>query len=121
MMSCMASPMWSHPVSSPYYTEHGQRFGVILLGHITTVVISKSGQLGWCCTVEPNCSGMSAHLVGASVTRERALKICEPRRVPGAASPFFIPVVHSPLGGRGVRGSTRALLLGRQSPEPWDM
>jgi hypothetical protein len=39
-------------------TEHDQRRGAILSDYITTVVMSKSGQLGWCCTIEPHYSGM---------------------------------------------------------------
>jgi hypothetical protein len=100
-MSCTVSAVWSRPVSSPCYTEHGQHCGVVLSGRITTVVMSRSGQLGLCCTIEPNCSGMSAHLTDASVTRDRALDTCEPSCVPGAARPFFIPVVHSLLGAVG--------------------
>jgi hypothetical protein len=123
MMSCTTSAAWSHPVSSPCYTEHGQHCGAVLVGRITTAAMSRSGQLGLRCTVEPNCSGMSARLAGASVTHDRALDTCEPSCVPEAARPFFIPVVHSPLG-RGVRGSTRALLSRRRgrghvaAPEP---
>jgi hypothetical protein len=98
MMSCTASAAWSRHVSSLCYTEHGQRRGAVLSGRITTVVMSKSGQLSRHCTIKPNCSDMFARLAGASVTRERALKICDPSCVPGAARPFFIPVVHSPLG-----------------------
>jgi hypothetical protein len=101
MMSCTTSAAWSRPVFSPYYTEHGQRCGDVLSGRITTVAMSRSGQLGLHCTVEPNCSGQSTRLAGASVTRDRALDICEPSCVPGAARPFFIPVVHSPLGAVG--------------------
>jgi hypothetical protein len=100
-MSCTASAACSCPDSSPYYTEHGQCCGAILLGRITTVAMSRSGQLGLCCTVELNCSGLSARLAGALVTRDRALDTCEPSCVPGAARPFFIPVVHSPLGDVG--------------------
>jgi hypothetical protein len=96
-MSCTASVAWSHHVSSPCYTEHGQRCGAFLSSCITTVAMSKSGQLGLRCTVEPNCSGLSARLAGASVTRDRALDTCEPSCVPGAVRPFFIPVVHNPL------------------------
>jgi hypothetical protein len=69
---------------------------------------------------------------------ERALETREPNCVPRAAKPFIIHVVHSPPGamglvaapelryqeGRalshGIRGSTRAPLSGRQSPELWD-
>jgi hypothetical protein len=72
MMSCTASAAWSCHVSSPCYTEHGQRCDAVLTGRITTVAMSKSGQLGLRCTVEPNCSGMSARLAGASVIRDRA-------------------------------------------------
>jgi hypothetical protein len=101
MMSCMASAAWSHPVSSPCYTEHGQHCGAILSDHIITVAMSRSGQLDLRCTIEPNCSGISTRLAGASVTRDRALDTCEPSYVPGAARSFFIPVVHSPLGAVG--------------------
>jgi hypothetical protein len=102
MMSYTASAVCSRPVSSSScYTEHGQRCGAVLSGHITTVAMFKSGQLSLCCTVEPNCSGMSACLAGASVTRDRALDTCEPSCVPGAGKPFFIPVVHNPLGVMG--------------------
>jgi hypothetical protein len=101
MMSCTTSAAWSHPVFSLCCTEPGPSRGVVLSGHITTVAMSRSGQLGLCCTVEPNCSGLSSRHAGASVTRNRALDTCEPSCVPGAARPFFIPVVHSPLGAVG--------------------
>jgi hypothetical protein len=101
MMSCTASAAWSHPVSTPCYTEHGQRCGAVLLGRITTVTMSRSGQFGLCCTVEPNCNGLSTHLAGASVICGHGLDTCEPSCVPGAARPFFITVVHSPLGAMG--------------------
>jgi hypothetical protein len=89
MMSCTASATWSRPVSSPYYTEHSQRCGVVLTVHITTIAMSRSGQLGLRCTVEPNCSGMSARLACVSVTRDRALDTCEHSCVPEAARPFL--------------------------------
>jgi hypothetical protein len=98
MMPCTTSAAWSRPVSSPCYTEHGQRCGVVLSGRISTVAMSRSGQLGLRCIVELNYSGMSARLAGASVTRDRALDTYEPSCVPGAARPFFIPMVHRPLG-----------------------
>jgi hypothetical protein len=97
-MSCTTSAAWMRLISSPYYTEHGQRCGAVLSGHITIVAMSKSDQLGLRCTVESNCSGMSARLTSASATRDRALDTCEPSCVPGVASLFFIFVVHSPLG-----------------------
>jgi hypothetical protein len=97
-MSYTAPAAWSCPISSPCYTEYGQRCGVVLSGRITTIAVSRRGQLGLRCTIEPNCSGLSARLADASVTRDRALDTCEPSCVPGAARPFFIPVVRSPLG-----------------------
>jgi hypothetical protein len=129
MMSCTVSAAWSRTVSSPCYTEYGQRCGVVLMGHITTVAMSKSGQLGLRCTVEPNCSGISTRLVGASVTRDRILDTGEPSYVPGAARPLFILVVHNLAGvvdtwqhrssslgeaRAGPRGSARAD-LGREA------
>jgi hypothetical protein len=128
MMSWTASAAWSHHVSSPCCTEYGQRRGAILSGRITTVAMSRSGPLGQHCTIEPNCSDLFACFAGVSVTRERALKTCEPSYVPRAAMPFFIHVVHSLLeavgyvaapelssrGGRArshrTRGSARAHL-----------
>jgi hypothetical protein len=97
-MSCTTSAAGSCHVSSSCYTEHGRHCGAVLSGRITNVAMHMSGQLGMRCTVEPNCSGMSARLTGASVIRDRALDTCEPSYVPGATSPFFISVVHSPLG-----------------------
>jgi hypothetical protein len=118
MMSCTMSAAWSHHVSSPCYTEHGQRCGAVLLGHITTVAMSRSGQLGLRCTVEPNCSGMSARLIGASVTRDSALDTCEPSYVLGAARHFFIPVVHNPLGGPWGTWQHRSSRLREARPGP---
>jgi hypothetical protein len=60
MMSCTASTTWSCHVFSPCYTEHDQCCGAVLSGRITTVAISRSGQLGLRCTIEPNYSGLSA-------------------------------------------------------------
>jgi hypothetical protein len=100
-MSYTTSAAWSRPVSSPCCIEHGQRCGAVLVGRITTVAISRIGQLGLRCTVEPNCSSISAHLVDASVTRDRALDTCEPSCVLGAVRSFFIPVVYSSLGAVG--------------------
>jgi hypothetical protein len=74
------------------------------------------GQLGQCCNIEPNCSDLSARLAIASVTRERALKICEPSCVSRAARTFFIPVVHSPLGPMGT-WQHRSSPLGEAEPE----
>jgi hypothetical protein len=101
MMSCLTLPVWSHLVLSLCCTEPGPTRGAILSGRITTVAMSRSGQLGLRCTVELNCSGLSTHLAGASVIRNHALDTCEPSYLIGAARPFFIPVVHNPLGAVG--------------------
>jgi hypothetical protein len=101
MMSYTASATWSRPVSSSCYTEHGQCCGAILSGRITTIAMSRSDQLGLYCTIEPSYSGMSTCLAGALVTSGRALDTCDPSCVPGVARPFFIHVVHNPLGAMG--------------------
>jgi hypothetical protein len=119
MMSCTVSTAWSCPVSSPCYTEHSQHCGAVLSGRITTVAMSRSGQLGLRCTVELNCSGMSARLVGASITRDRALDTCESSYVPGAARPFFIPVVHSPLGAVGYVTAPKLSSRGGEAGAMW--
>jgi hypothetical protein len=81
--------------------------------------MSRSGQLGLRCTVEPNCSGMSARLAGTEKTRDRALDTCEPSCVPGTAQPFFISVVHSPLGAVGyVAAAELSSPLGEARPRP---
>jgi hypothetical protein len=90
MISYTTSIAWSRPVFSPCYTEYGQRCDAVLLGRITTVAMCMSGQLN-----------LSARLTSASVTRDRTLDTCEPSCVPEAAMPFFIFVVHNPLGSRG--------------------
>jgi hypothetical protein len=100
-MSCTASAALSRHVSSPCYTEHGQRCSAVLSGRITTVAMYRSGQLVRRCTVESNCSGLSARLAGASITHDRALDTSEPSCVSGAARSFFIPVVHILLGAWG--------------------
>jgi hypothetical protein len=119
MMSCTTSAVWSHHVSSPYYTEHGQRCGAILLGRITTVAMSRSSQLGLRCTIEPNCSGLSTCPSGASVTCDRALDTCEPSCVPGVARPFFIPVIHSPLGAVGYVTAPELSSRGGEAEAMW--
>jgi hypothetical protein len=112
MMSYTASVAWSRLISSPCYTEHGQRCGVVLSGHITTVAMFRNGQLGLCCTVKSNSSSMSTRHTGASVTRDCALDTCEPSCVPEIARPFLF-LWSTARWGRGVRGSTGALLSGR--------
>jgi hypothetical protein len=93
--------------------------GAILSGRITTVSMSRSGQLGLRCTVEPNYSGLSARLAGASVIRDRALDTCEPSCVPGAARHCFIPVVHSPLGAVGYVAASELSFQGGEAAVTW--
>jgi hypothetical protein len=101
MIYCTTSAAWSRLVLSLCCTEPGSSRDAVLLGHITTVAMYRSGQLGLCCIVEPNCSGLSARHAGASVIRNRALDTCELSCVSGPARHFFIPVVHSSLGPWG--------------------
>jgi hypothetical protein len=98
MISCPASATWSHLVLSLCCTKHGSSRGAIRSERISTVAMLRSGQLDMRCTIEPNCSGLSTRPADASVTRDRALDTCKPSCVPGATSPFFIPMVHSLLG-----------------------
>jgi hypothetical protein len=114
MMSCTTSAACSRTISSPCYTEHGQRCGAVLSGRITIVTMSRSGQLGLHCSVEPNCNGLSARLADASVTRNRALDTCEPTCVAGAARPSLF-LWYIARWGHGVRSSTEALLLRRRA------
>jgi hypothetical protein len=115
----MASAAWSRPVSSPCYTEHGQRCGAILSGRITTIAMSRNGQLSLHYTVEPNCSGMSIHLTGALVTCDRALDTCEPSCVHGASQTFFIHVVHSLLGATGYMAAQELSSWGDEAGATW--
>jgi hypothetical protein len=119
MMSCTASATWSRTVSSHCYTEHGQHCGAVLSGRITTVAMFKSDQLSLHCTVEPNCSDMSARLAGTSVTRDRALDTCEPSCVPGAVMPFFISLVHSPLRAVGYVAAPELSSRGGETGATW--
>jgi hypothetical protein len=52
MMSYTASTAWSHPVSSLCCTKHDQHCCAILSDCITTVAMSRSGQLDQGYTVE---------------------------------------------------------------------
>jgi hypothetical protein len=79
----------------------GQHCGVVLSDRISTVAMSRSGQLGLRCTVESNCSGMPVRLAGASVTYDRGLDTCEFSYVPEADRTFFIRMVHRLLGSWG--------------------
>jgi hypothetical protein len=58
MMSLTASAAWSRPVLSLYCIEHDPYHGAVLSGRITSVAMSRSGQLGRRYTIEPHCSGL---------------------------------------------------------------
>jgi hypothetical protein len=58
MISWPVSAAWSYSVLSLCCTKHGPSCDVVLLGRITTVVISMSDQLGRRCTVGMHCSGL---------------------------------------------------------------
>jgi hypothetical protein len=46
MMFCPVSATWSRPVLSLYCTEHDSFRDVVLSGHITTIAMFRSDQLG---------------------------------------------------------------------------
>jgi hypothetical protein len=81
--------------------------------------MSRSGQLGLRCTVELNSIGLPARLAGALATRDRALDTCKPSCVPGAARPFFIPVIHSPLEAVGYVAALELSSLGGEARATW--
>jgi hypothetical protein len=81
--------------------------------------MSRNGQLSLCCTIKLNCSGMSAHLAGVSVTHDHALDTCEPSCMPGAARSFFILVVHSPLGVMGYMAALELSSRGGEVEATW--
>jgi hypothetical protein len=58
MMSYTMSAAWSRPVLSLCCTKHCPYRGTVLMGRITSVAKSKSGQLGRRCTVETHYSGL---------------------------------------------------------------
>jgi hypothetical protein len=78
-----------------------------------------SDQLGLRSTVKLNCSGLSTRLACALVTHDRALDTCEPSYVSGAASPFFIPVVHNPLRAVGYMGAPELSSRGGEARATW--
>jgi hypothetical protein len=62
MISCTVSAAWSHSVLSFCCTELGPSRGAVLSGRITTVTMSRSGQLGRCYTVGTHCSGLHIYM-----------------------------------------------------------
>jgi hypothetical protein len=99
MISCAASVVWSHHVLSHCCTEHGHRRGVVLLGRITIVTISKSGQLGrWCTVVAcPHVlRAMMTQVLDVSVTCGHVLETCEASRIGRSTKLFFILEVCGP-------------------------
>jgi hypothetical protein len=57
-VSDTTSTVWSHPVLSLCCTEYGPYRGAVMSGRITSVAMSRSGQLDRHCTVETHYSGM---------------------------------------------------------------
>jgi hypothetical protein len=68
-MSCTASAACCRPVLSLCCTEPSPSCGAVLSGRITTVVMSRSGQLGQRRTMGKHCSGLHVcrHLNNARV------------------------------------------------------
>jgi hypothetical protein len=122
-MSCAMSAVWSPPVLSHCCTEHDQRHGVALLGCITTVAISKSGQLGRRCTVA-DCPyvlrPMMDHVSGVSVMCGNVIETREPSRIGRLAKPFFILEVCDPQRAAGHVAAPEPSQVGRRGTVSWD-
>jgi hypothetical protein len=58
MMSCTVSAAWSRPILLLCYAEYGTYRGAVLSGRITSVAMSKSGQMDRRCTIVMHCSGL---------------------------------------------------------------
>jgi hypothetical protein len=58
MMSCTTLAAWSRPILSLCCTKPGPPRGAVLSGRITTIAMSRSGQLGRRCTVGMHYSGL---------------------------------------------------------------
>jgi hypothetical protein len=120
-MSFVASAAWSRLVLSYCCIEHGQRHGVALSGHTTTVAMSRSSQLGRHRTVA-TClhilQVMMAQVSGVSKTCGSALEIHEPSRIGRPAKPLFILEVCDPQRSRGHLAASKPSRVGRWGPEP---
>jgi hypothetical protein len=114
MMSCTVSAVWIRPVLSLCCTEPGLSCGAVLSGHITTVAMSRSGQLGRCCNVRKHCSDMHVcrRLSNARVCLEKhvSLAACQ-----GQLS--LAPLRKSELGAVGHVTAPELTLSSRQGPE----
>jgi hypothetical protein len=122
MISCASSAVWSS-VLSHCCTEHGQWHCVVMSGHITTVAISKSGQLGRRCTIA-TCAHvlrvMVAHVSGVSATCRHALKSREPSRIGRPAKSFFILEVCSTQRAVGHVAASESSWAGKWGLMSWD-
>jgi hypothetical protein len=124
MMSCATSAMWSHPVLSHCCTEHDQRYGVALSGRISTIIISKSGQLGRRCTIAacPHVLRvLMAQVSDVSVTCGHALETREPCCIGRSGKPIFILEVCGPQRATEHMAAVEPSRAGRWAPVPWDM
>jgi hypothetical protein len=52
------SAVWSRPILSLCCTKPGPSRGAVMSSRITTIVMSRSGQLGRRCIVGMHCSGL---------------------------------------------------------------
>jgi hypothetical protein len=117
MISCATSAVWSHPILSHYCTKHGQRRGVAMSGHITTVAISESGQLCRWCTIAacPHVlQTMMAQVSGISVTCGHTLETRESSRIGRPAKPFLILKVCGPQRAAGHVAASKPYRAGRR-------
>jgi hypothetical protein len=115
MMSCTVSAVWIRPVLSLCCTEPGLLCGAVMSGRITTVAMSRSGQLGRRCTVGKHCSDIHVcrRLSNARVCLKKhaSLAACQgqPSCVSRATMPS--PSQEGRARSRRTRDSTRAHLI----------
>jgi hypothetical protein len=123
-----------HPIPLHCHFAYGQRHGIILSGHLTTVAMPMSGQQGWHCTIVACSHILLVLMVSLDYTSCRpkllmwdALETSEPT-CKLSLSLFLRPMTrrepedtwlrHSPpsqedmIKSCGTRGSVRALLSG---------
>jgi hypothetical protein len=107
-MSCTTSAVWSRTVSSPCYTEHGQRCGAILSGRITTVAMSRCGLLDPVLLAWSNCQSSLAglQLSGLPAQGTGRGRVCDPTRSLHAGAAWCLPAARCPRWKTTARVST---------------
>jgi hypothetical protein len=123
MISYAALAVCSRPVLSYCYTEHRQWYGVALSDRITTIAISKSGQLDRRCTVAPCPHVLRAMMTqgsDVSIMCRHALETNETSRIGRSAKHFFIFEICVPHRTTWHMAASEPSRARRRGPIPWD-